>query len=432
MPTPYLAITAAIIACSRAFLNRQAVETSIFAFPSDLYGEGIDAVLDNVQERAGLGGIALAAVYHAGRDVFPHNPRRRVRYLENGVCYFRPDAERYRGLVLQPRVSRLVAEGDALALLMEAAGRRGLGVDAWTVYLHVDWVDEALAAACERNAFGDPMLTELCPANPDVVAYVRALSGDIASRGVRTIVAESLHYHPLEHGYHHERYFLHLGVRARFLLGLCFCEHCLALVSARGADGEWLRRFAADEIQRVFDGGPDEGEELSEEEARGLAGGELGALLDARGQAVAAIATAADAETAAEGAAFTFLDVSGAVKGYEDGKPTGGPAAEIAWRLGVDLEQVGDACAAFEAIAYAADPERVRLDLAAYRDRLPGGGRLSAAMRPMLPDCDSSENLAAKLRLAAELGVERVDLYHYGFAPLSVLDRIRDAVDATG
>jgi hypothetical protein len=147
---------------------------------------------------------------------------------------------------------------------------------------------------------------------------------------------------------------------------------------------------------------------------------------------VAAIATAADAETAAEGAAFTFLDVSGAVKGYEDGKPTGGPAAEIAWRLGVDLEQVGDACAAFEAIAYAADPERVRLDLAAYRDRLPGGGRLSAAMRPMLPDCDSSENLAAKLRLAAELGVERVDLYHYGFAPLSVLDRIRDAVDATG
>ncbi len=79
---------------------------------------------------------------------------------------------------------------------------------------------------------------------------------------------------------------------------------------------------------------------------------------------------------------------------------------------------MGDACAAFEAIAYAADPERVRLDLEAYRARLPEGGRLSAAMRPTLPDCDSSENLAAKLRLAAELGLERVDLYHYGFAPL--------------
>jgi hypothetical protein len=293
-------------------------------------------------------------------------------------------------------------------------------------------VDEALAGDCERNAFGDPMLTELCPANPNVVAYVRALSGDVAARGVGTIVAESLHYHPLEHGYHHERYFLHLGARTRLLLGLCFCEHCLALVSAGGADAERLRRFAAEEIQRVFDGGTDEAEELSEEEARGLAGGELGALLDARVQAVAAIAMAADAAAAGEGAALTFLDASGAEKGYADGKPTGGPAAEIAWRLGVDLEQVGNACAAFEAIAYAADPERVRLDLAAYRARLPEGGRLSAAMRPMLPDCDSSENLAAKLRLAAELGLERVDLYHYGFAPLMTLDLIREAVSSAG
>ena len=111
------------------------------------------------------------------------------------------------------------------------------------------------------------MLTELCPANPDVVAYVRALSGDIARRGVRTIVAESLHYHPLEHGYHHERYFLHLGARTRFLLGLCFCEHCLALSRRRGGRRA-AAAVAADEIQRVFDGGEDSAEELSEEEAR--------------------------------------------------------------------------------------------------------------------------------------------------------------------
>ncbi len=29
-----------------------------------------------------------------------------------------------------------------------------------------------------------------------------------------------------------------------------------------------------------------------------------------------------------------------------------------------------------------------------------------------------------------ELGLERVDLYHYGFAPLVVLDRIREAIAA--
>jgi hypothetical protein len=413
------------------------MQTSIFAFPTDLSGEGAEAVLDNVQERAGLGGVTLATVYHAARDVFPHNPGRRVRYLENGVCYFPPDASRYRGLTLQPRVSRLVREeGDQLAGLVAAAGRRGLDVHSWTVYLHVDWMDEELAGVCERNAFGDPQLTELCPANPDVAAYVAALTGDIASRGVRRIVAESLHYHPLEHGYHHERYFLPLAPLTRFLLGLCFCEHCLSGAQTRGVDAERLRRWACDEIQRAFDGGPrgdeaGDGVELGAEEARGLAGGDLAALLDARAEAVAAIVRAADAAAAAEGAAFTFLDFSGAVKGYAHGNPTGAPAPETAWTLGVDLGSVGPA-GGVEAIAYAADPERVRLDLESYRATIPVGAPRSAAMRFTLPDCDTAENLASKLRLAAELGVEQVDFYHYGFAPLSGLDLIRDAVASAG
>ena len=50
----------------------------MFAFASDLRNEGVETVLDNVVERAGLGGVALAAAHHYGRDVFPHNPARKV------------------------------------------------------------------------------------------------------------------------------------------------------------------------------------------------------------------------------------------------------------------------------------------------------------------------------------------------------------------
>ena len=63
--------------------------------------------------------------------------------------------------------------------------------------------------------------------------YARALAVEVARVGVETIVAESLHYHPLEHGYAHERYFVPLGPRARYLLGLCFCRHCLVAASCR-------------------------------------------------------------------------------------------------------------------------------------------------------------------------------------------------------
>ena len=407
------------------------METSIFAFATDLHGEGVEGVLDNVQHRGGLGGVTLAAVYHESRDLFPHNPVRKLRFLEGGVAYFRPEPARYRGLAIQPRVSRLAEEVDVLAELCTAAERRDLSVHAWTVFLHSDWVGDPRPEHAEQNAFGDPCLTELCPANPDVRAYVATLSADIARYGVRTIVAESLHYHPLEHGYHHERYFLALGARTRFLLGLCFCEHCLAAARRRGVDADTVRRLAREEIERAFSSdSPAHDEELRLEEAHALAGGEMAGYLAARAEVVTSLAAEAAGAAATEGARFSFMDASGAIKGYATGDPRGDAAPAISWRLGVDLAGVALGCRGLEAIAYAADPERVRFDLAAYRALLPEGGRLAAAMRPMLPDCDTAENLAAKLRLARELGLERVDLYHYGLAPLSALDRIREALEA--
>jgi hypothetical protein len=408
-----------------------AVETSIFAFATDLHGEGVDTVLDNVQQRAGLDGVTLAAVYHEARDVFPHNPAGRLRFLEGGVAYFRPDAARYRGLPLAPRTAQLTEEVDVFAELLVAAERRGVSVDAWVVLLHSDWVCDPRPDLAQRNAFGDPCLTDLCPANPDVRAYVLALLGDIASRDVGTVVAESLHYHPLEHGFHHERYLLPLGPRERFLLGLCFCEHCLAEARARGVDASAVQRFARAELERAFDGGTAEPEgELTLPALERLAGGELGGYLAARTAVVTELVEAAARTTAEEGATLAFLDASGAIKGYDTGRPSGEPAPSIAWRLGIDVASVGRACEV-EAIAYAADPERVRLDLGAYRALLPAGAALAAALRPMPPDCDAAENLAAKLRLARELGLARVDFYHYGLAPLTALDRIREALAAS-
>jgi hypothetical protein len=406
------------------------MDTSIFAFATDLHDEGVEAVLDNVQHRAGLGGVTVAAVYHEARDIFPHDPVRKLRFLEAGVTYFRPDPARYRGLAIQPRVSALAQETDVLRELCDAAGRRRLDVHAWTVFLHSDWVVGGVEEHAERTAFGDPCLTELCPANPDVRDHVRALAGDVAALGVKTILAESLHYHPLEHGYHHERYFLRLGARTRFLLGLCFCRHCLTAARAAGVDADAVRRFAREEIQRVFDGGEDASVELELGEARKLAGGEMAGYLAERDRIVWTLAAEAAEAAAGEGARFAFMDASGAIKGYADGRPSGGPATEIAWRLGADLARLARACGGLEAIAYAADPNRIRFDLDAYRGLLSPNGTLAAALRPMLPDCDSTENLVAKLGVCRQLGLERVDLYHYGFAPLSALDRIQEALAA--
>lgn len=403
------------------------METAAFSFATDFRDEGVEEVLDNIQERAGLGGVTLAAVYHHGRDIFPHSPVRKVRFLEGGAAFFRPDPSRYEGGI-EPHVSSLAREEDILERVVEAAAGREMRVNAWTVYLHNSTLGMRYPDCAPRNAFGDPYLTDLCPANPDVRAYVRSLTGDIASRGVATIVAESLHYHPLEHGFHHERYFLELGSLDRYLLGLCFCEHCKRAAADAGTDADRVQAEARARLERVFAGGePTEGE-AERPTLEELAGGEMAGYLEARDRVVASLVEEAGDAARREGADLTFMDLSGAVKGYATGRPTGGPASEISWRLGVDLETIGGVTH-LQAIGYAADPSRLKTDLEAYRSHLSGEHTLSVALRPMPPDCRDPDNLAEKLKIAQGLGIARTDFYHYGFVPLPVLDRVRTALE---
>jgi hypothetical protein len=122
------------------------------------------------------------------------------------------------------------------------------------------------------------------------------------------------------------------------------------------------------------------------------------------------------------------MELAGAVKGYATGRPTGAPAADTAWRTGVDLARLQQVGSEVEVLGYAADVERVRFDLDAYRRDL-GDCPLAVALRPSPPDCADPGNLAAKVRLARELGVTRVDFYHYGFLRLGALDWIRAAIE---
>jgi hypothetical protein len=401
----------------------------MFAFATDLADEGLDTVLDNVAGRAGVTGVTMAAAYHHGRDIFPHNPKRKVHFLEGGTVFFRPDASRY-GL-LRPPVSRLADESDVLSELVAGASKRSLRVRGWTVFLHNYALGEAHPECACRNAFGDAHLTDLCPANPEVRAYVRALSGDIAARGVATVVAESLHYHALEHGFHHERYFIDLGALGRHLLGLCFCQHCMSAARRSGVQVERLQGAVRVELERRFasDTGPEE-PDLVRQKVGGFAGGELAAYMETRAETVASLVADAAAAARAEGAGFAFIDLSGAVKGYATGRPQGAATPDIAWQFGIDVGRVARACGQVEAIGYAADPERLRFDLEAYRSIIGPEGRLSVVMRPMAPDCDSPENLAAKLAVAREAGAVETGFYHYGFMRLASLDLVRKALNA--
>ena len=404
------------------------IDSSLFTFAYDIVDEGAASVIDNITARAGANNVLMAVTYHAGRDVFPHGRAARVRYLEPGTTFFRPNPAFYADSPIKARVSQLAATVDPLADLVSTAGHRGVHVHAWTVFLHHDRIGEYIEYA-PRNAFGDPVQTDLCASNPAVRAFARALARDVASRGVRSVVAEAVQFFPLDHGNHHERYFLPLGPRTKLLMGLCFCDPCIAAARLEGVDGNSLRRWAQSEIESVFDHDVDDPpRELTNAEAAELAGGDVGAYLRMRERIVTTLVAELRSIVAEAGVRLTFLDPSGAIKGYATGLPTGGSSPTIAWTLGVDLAGLATAADDIMILGYAADPTWVSSDIDAYRAILGADAKIVVALRPTAPDSTTVENLRSKVDIAMQAEVSRLDFYHYGLMRMDALDRIRSAL----
>ncbi|WP_441251487.1 hypothetical protein [Kitasatospora sp. McL0602] len=386
------------------------MESSVLAFATDLIDEGADTFFGNLTDRAGVGGVTLASVYHEARDVFPHNPRRVIRYLEPGAAYFRPDAARWAGRRLAPTPSTAIGDRDPFAEAAQEAQRRGLKLHAWTVFCHNDRLGFQHPDCAPANAFGDRQLTELCPANPEVREYATTLVAEFARYGVDAIRAESLHFHGLRHGYHHERYFEQLGPVTEALLGLCFCDHCLARAQALGVPAAETRQAVQDELRARL---ADERRAADPTPLDELAGGAVAAYIDAALSTVTSL-TAEVTEAAAQlGMRLTFMDGGGPGKG---------------WLSGIDLSAIGKAAHQIETLGYAKTPEAVREKVAAYALHGIRPAEMAVILRPMTQDCDGPANLAAKIDTLRQLGVPEVEFYNYGLMRLSSLDRIGAAL----
>ncbi|MDB5874290.1 MAG: hypothetical protein JWQ07_3732 [Ramlibacter sp.] len=403
----------------------RSVKASVLIFGTDLLGEGYHAVLDNLRERGAVDGVSLAATYHDARDVFPHNPRYHVHRHEGDVAWFAPQLRRYEsGLV--PRMAGAMEGADVLAELCTRAGRRGMAVDAWTIFLHNSLLATEHPDCATRNVYGDPYLTDLCPANPRVRAYCRELAGDIARYPVRSLMAESLHYRPLEHGEHHERYLIHLPAEARTLLSLCFCEHCRGAAQRAGVAVERLAAAVRAALEPIWSG------QLPAAHAGPLLGesdrGELAAFVDVRLRVVATLVAEVHEAMAGSGVALNFMDHGGAMSHVMAGTSADDEVTESSRKLGVDLAAVAAVCDEIGVLGYVDTPERLRALLASYTAALGPNRGFSVALRPLVPDCRSQENLAAKVAAVLDSPATAIGFYHYAMMPLNRLDWIRQTL----
>jgi hypothetical protein len=255
--------------------------------------------------------------------------------------------------------------------------------------------------ATVTNVFGNKFLSELCPINKSVQGYAIGLTKDLASRGVKSIMAESLHFHGARHGEHHERFFMELSPVTEFLFSLCFCQACKSNFSG---DAESLAEKIKVKLNIVFDDkDPWLGKVLSKDLLAELLGNEILQYLTAREDAVAGLYERVVAVAHASGVKFK----------YEDQSPlldtNSAKTLDRSWELGIDNQKISKIVDIYEPLVYRTTADRVSSLVSSYLKDLPVP--IAAILRPTFPDCTDQDNLIKKVEALTGLGIKNIDFY---------------------
>ncbi len=392
-------------------------DVSVWAYPWDLHDIGVDAALARMTG-AGANMVSLATSYHAGRFLQPGNPKRRVHYPEDGTVYYTVDPARWRGAEIVAReASCVAAEGDMLAELVARRDTGGPGVSCWTVCLHNSRLGALHPAHQVRTCFGDGQVYGLCPSSPAARDYVTRLVGEIAGRyAPDRIELESPDFMGFSHGYHHEKDGLPVQPEEDFLLGVCFCDHCMARARAAGVDAGAARARAVEILDAAF------GRELPERifpgfPAAGVAAfaGEA-ALYDYlrwRSEPVTTLVAEARAVGRAESGGRTrvlLIDFAGS------------------WWGGVDIAAAAAGVDGVLYCAYFQKADAVAAALAPVRTALGADRDLVVGYQLFHPNVGGRDDLVARVRAAGE--VSGLNFYNLGLVPPVRLSWIAAALSA--
>lgn len=378
---------------------------SMWIYLWDLVDEGYAEVLQRLKEH-GLTHISLATAYHAGKFLAPHNPKRKVVFLRDGTIYFTPTTALY-GKV-KPIVNPLVKEGHHLRRVLREAERFGFPTRSWVVCCHNTPLGTRYPDIAVETAFGDRLLHNLCPSNPDVRAYLRAVVADVANHGVEAIELEALQFQGYTHGMHHEREGMNLGPATHLLLGLCFCSSCRQRAQRWGLDLETVREFTRTTLSSFFRDPDAIGDRYPTVEA--LPEDLFGQLFQWRTNVITGLV-----EELQNAVPHTRL------------RPMASLDATYRRLVGSDPSAVAGITNGILALGYLRDGAALRGPLSDLQRQV-GSANLTVGFQVGMPGSGGREEFLDRMNTARALGIESYNFYNYGFIPLPRFAWITEAL----
>src|SRR5690606_35557013 len=370
---------------------------AIYSYAWDLAETGVGVAVDEFLD-LGLDTVTIAGSYHAGKFLRPHGKAGKVYFPEDGTAYFKTDASRYGAI--RPIGNSLLDGADVLGELCDD-GRMATNV--WLVLLHNTALGMAHPDSVVHNAFGDPYFYNLCPSAPEARAYAKGLARDVTeSYPVSGLSLEAPGFTPYAHGYHHEFALLRSNPWLENLLGLCFCDHCVARAEAEGIEASRLKAQVARDIDAYLASDIDFPPDMAEAFWRAdiFAAGDLRRYLDFRRGVVTSLVAEIRAQVRADADVAVIPSVA---------RPTGG-----AWYEGSDLRALGEATGIIEACFYEPSAMRVKADLFDIRRRIGSDVKLRGILRPSFPDLSTKGEFLAAIDALRAGGVDELAFYNYG------------------
>ena len=383
---------------------------SLYCYPWDVLDEG-PAAFAKLTRSAGLNHINMASSYHGGKAFLPHNSRSRVYYIEDGAVYFPPSPQFFGATKMQPRVSRLVTDHDPYKDIVEACEKEGVGVTAWTVFIHNSHLGTTYPEFTTQNVFGDRYLHALCPSQPAVQEYMRALAGNLASYPISGVEFECFEFISFRHYSFLEKEGTGVTPFAEMMLSLCFCPACLAAAKQRRVNGAAVEKAVKDWLEEYFEGKH-----------------RFGGAVALKISSVSGLADYLEMRFAV--LEELFNDVAGVL--HARNKKAYliiiGQEERRHYLSGIDLQRQGQVADAVTALFYARKPEEAPGIVRGIRRAAGAKTAVHFAVRPGYPDAASPADVIRLTEASLKAGVNGIGYYNFGLLEKFHLDWVRKAV----
>ncbi len=383
-----------------------AFEANLWCYLWDLEDEGIDRALDVIQGELGATGVSVAVVYHSVDHLRPHDGVSPRWFRSAGGVQFQPHASRYRGTRARPAVAEWLKTRNPLAALSEACLKRNLSLRGWVVCCHGSATVAKNPALATKDVFGLANPTWLCPLNPDVQEYLRALVEDLThSYRLAALELEACGFPSSYHAHAHDKIGVDLGPVGRLLIALCLCESCRQLAAKDGIDIAAVERTVRVDLEHILQGSEDSRQRSVEEH---LAEREpLRALLDWRVERVAELV--GRLRTACSGSLIVMR--SGDV-----------------YATGADPKRVAARCDGLLQTAYGAEEAALERTARQVASEAGGPGRVWLGLNACAGFAKDAASLVRCAGKAASMGVAGVNVYNYGMIPPARLPWVKQAI----